>query len=49
MTDQLVNQGLGKTLSKNLKSVEEVVLLETLVKESHENETPNLKTGKKMK
>lgn len=49
MTDQLVNQGLGKILNKNLKSVEEVALLETLMKESHENETTNLKTGKRMK
>lgn len=49
MTDQLVKQRLGKTLNKNLKSVEEVVLLEALVKESNENETPNLKAGKKTK
>ena len=49
MTDQLIKQGLGKTLNKNLKSIKEAVLLETLMKEPHENETPNLKTGKKTK
>lgn len=49
MTDHLEKQGLGKTLNKNLKSVKEAVLSEILMKESHENETPNLKTGKKTK
>lgn len=41
ITGELVKQRLRKTLNKNLKSVEEVVLLEALMKEPHENETPN--------
>lgn len=49
MTDQLVKQRFGKTLNKKLKSIGEAVLLETLMKEPHENETPNLKTREKTK
>lgn len=49
MTDQLVKQELGKTLNKNLKSIEETGFLETHMKEPHENETPSLNTGKNMK
>lgn len=49
MTAHLEKQGLGKTLNKNLKSIKVTVLLKTLMKEPHENETPNLKTWKKTK
>lgn len=49
MTQQLLKQGLWKPLNKIKKSMEEAVLLETLIKKPHENITPNLKTGKKTK